>query len=142
MKLSEHLERIHSAPDARAVEAAFQDAIAEFRKRPTVWRIRSAVKRRGLELCGEHPRGDLVPQLGHRRRLSLCGETYGVGYGQNGAGERYVWYFAEVWARDRLEAAGVPKRLRETIWDRSFGFPHRAIIAVDTFERWRRRYSG
>src|SRR3546814_7853578 len=51
-------------------------------------RICNAMRERGFALIRELDFKKLIPLLGPRRKISLCGQTYSVGYGGNGAGER------------------------------------------------------
>jgi hypothetical protein len=133
MKLIEHFERIRTASTATVLEKCFQQALSEYRSRRSRSRIWKGVRQRGLELCDLYPQKELVPRLGSRRRLSLCGDSYIVGYGGNGSGERWVWASAKQWVIDTLLGRGIPASLSKSLWDRALNYPHRAIIEIDQF---------
>jgi hypothetical protein len=131
MNLTEYLDRLRAAVTADQLEAAIQ---AEFKhpfSGPTWSRICKVQREAGNRIVAAHPNGKFVPQCGPRRRLTLCGETYGVGYGQNSTGERYVWTYAEEWAVKVLRERGFSIRAAHLIWDHSFDYPHRALACVE-----------
>lgn len=83
-------------------------------------------------IIAAHPLGRYVPVVGERRRLTICGRECRVGYGQNGAGERWVWHAAETWAIDILRAEGMGKRAAHLIWSNATdGYPHRTLDVVE-----------
>ncbi len=132
MKLSEHLERIARADTPKRLDVALWNATEEYPRSRE--KIRWAVSERGAELCRAHPGAEFVPVVGKRRRLSLCGQTYRVGYGGNSTGERYCWHYAREWVAGKLRAAGMTARERQQIDDWCFSlYPHRVLSAVDSF---------
>lgn len=133
MKLSEHLACIAAAATAEALEVATQNAWKAFPRGRSHDRVSRAMRTRGRALCASHPRGQLIPSLGPRRKLTVCGQTRSVGYGGNGAGERYAWHYAKEWAMPVLEEAGVAEDLRRQIWDWWSDYPHRALSAVESW---------
>lgn len=141
MTLDEHLAALAAAPDAVALEAAFQAAIADFpmfrrrgwqlvRSRLAI-RIDEAMRQRGRALCDTHPHGHLIPRIGPRRLLTCCGESYRVGYGGNSTGERYCWHAAKGWAVGLMKRAGLSQRAAYSVWDSWSDYPHRALQAAE-----------
>jgi hypothetical protein len=61
----------------------------------------------------------------------LGGYTYRVGYGGNGAGERYAWHFAEQWIAGRLAAAGLKPAVVRGVLGWWLSFPHRALASIE-----------
>lgn len=136
-----HVATLATAGSPAAIEAAFQAALDDLgryqhgRHKP----IFAAMKARGRELCAAHPRGDLVPRFGPRRQLQVCGESYRVGRGQNGAGVRYVWAYAEQWARALMEERGLSIMASKLVWERWSQYPHRALQCVEQFDAGQHR---
>jgi len=93
-------------------------------------RISDARIEAGRRICAAHPHGFYIPLVGERRKLTVCGETYRVGYGQNGAGERWVWNGAQSWARTLQMQNGLSRRATYDIWDAAPHYPHRALEIV------------
>lgn len=87
-------------------------------------RISDARIEAGRRICAAHPLGFYIPLVGERRKLTVCGETYRVGYGQNGAGERYAWHGAQSWVNPSksgtasrggpLTPSGIPPSITRT----------------------------
>lgn len=130
-KLADYLAGMRSASTAdeleRAIQVPFKHAY-----RGSVWSRISKVRiEEGERICGLHPRGDFVPRLGPRHRLTVCGETYRVGYGQNSTGVRYCWYYAQQWVEGILKANGLSMRAAHSVWDSSLSYPHRALRTID-----------
>lgn len=128
--LSEYLDGIRAATTAEALEAAIG---ADFRHRyqGRTWsRICSVRKEAGRRICDAHEHGRFVPAIGPRRCLTVCGETYGVGYGQNSTGERYVWTYAEEWAVKVLMRNSLGRQCSHAVWDWCLSYPHRALQCV------------
>lgn len=93
-------------------------------------RISDARIEAGRRICAAHPLGFYIPLVGERRKLTVCGETYRVGYGQNGAGERYAWHGAQSWVQSVQVRHGLSRRATYAIWDTALDYPHRAIAIV------------
>jgi hypothetical protein len=135
--LERPLAIIARAPTVSSLERAFQATCRSHPYRPFTLGdrlIAAAMRARGSALVAADPVGFYVPQIGERRRLQLCGETYRVGSGQNGPGERYVWTYAEHWANGLLHEHGAPREVRKAIWSWCGSYPHRALAAA---RRWR-----
>lgn len=135
MTLQQVTAAITAAATYHDLEARFQDALEVFpratRSKIAINAITRAMRERGRALCDAHPHGALVPRLGPRRQLRVCGETYGVGYGQNSTGERWAWTSAENWAVAVLRRHGIGVQASHLIWDWAFDFPHRALLDVE-----------
>lgn len=124
------LDAIMVAPDVDTLEQVIQTQGHPFTG--PKWRaISDARVKRGEELCDAHPHGHFVPRVGARRRMTCCGETRGVGFGGNSAGERYAWHAAECWAVDVLMRNGLGRRAAHRIWGLVGSYPHRALRVVD-----------
>jgi hypothetical protein len=130
MKLTEFLDGMRSATTAEELERAIQADYKHPFRGPTWSRICNVRIEAGERICDIHPDGKFVPRLGKRRALTVCGETYSVGYGQNGAGERYIWHYAKDWAFGVLASHGFSKRACAAIWGCAFDYPHRALEVV------------
>jgi hypothetical protein len=136
MALMEYLDGMRAASTAAELEAAVQAASRAkppFKhpfSGPTWGRICNVRKEAGRRICAEHLNGKFVPYLGPRRRLTVCGETYSVGYGQNSTGVRYVWHAAKEWFYGVMAERGFSKRAASRIWDTAFDYPHRALGVV------------
>lgn len=136
MKLTEYLDGMQAASTAAELETAIQAAgraKPPFKhpfSGPTWSRICNVRKEAGERICAAHPNGKFVPHLGSRHRLTVCGETYSVGYGQNSTGVRYCWHYAKEWACEVLARRGFSKRAATQIWDTAFDYPHRALDVV------------
>ena len=135
MKLREHISDMRAAHDCDLLEGSFQAAIKAYPMYGgRTWaRIHRVMRERALELCQTHPAGFLVPRIGTRRRMVVCGSTYAVGYGQNGAGERYTWEYAKNFAVQALVEEGVAAPDADLVWEWANTYPHRALqIAIKT----------
>lgn len=131
MKLTEYLDGMRAATTAAELEAAIQaDFKHSFRGR-TWTQICTVRIEAGEHICVAHPHGHLVPKFGPRRALSVCGETYKVGKGQNGAGVRYCWHYAGEWAMDLMKKHGLSIRAANQIWDCWAQYPHRALATIE-----------
>lgn len=135
VKLSEHLSAIAIAKTPKELEARCRAAHHQFKPNPpnrTWGAISKARVARAAQLIAEHPNGHLIPVLGPRHLLTVCGETYKVGYGQNGAGVRWAWAGAEKWAMGVLKKNRVRAATQRTIWAWALGdYPDRALAAVE-----------
>jgi hypothetical protein len=134
MKEAEYLAGIEAATTVDELEAAIQ---APFKHpfRGAKWnRISDARIKKGLELAAAHSLGRFVPRFsgGRSRTLTVCGETYKVGRGQNGAGVRYTWHYAGEWAMEVLRRNGFTKRAAHRLWDGGWAtYPHRSLKVVE-----------
>src|SRR6185312_4539522 len=98
---------------------------------PTWTRISKVRVDAGYRIVDASSLARFVPHCGPRRPLSLCGQTYGVGYGQNGAGERWVWAYAEKWMIDVLKREGFTTRAAYRIANGDWStYPHRLLATV------------
>jgi hypothetical protein len=130
MTINEYIASFEAAQTADQLEAAIQ-AWSDHPWHGPRWRkICQARIAAGERICRAHENGFYVPMIGPRRKLEVCGETRGVGYGQNGAGERYVWTNARQWAVAVLKKNGISQRAAHQIWDRVGNYPHRALAVV------------
>jgi hypothetical protein len=136
MSLTQYLDGMQSASTAAELEVAIQAASRAkppFKhpySGPTWSRICTVRKEAGKRICAAHPNGKFVPRLGPRHLLTVCGETYSVGYGQNSTGVRYCWHYAKEWSHGVLAKHGFSKRAAARIWDTAFDYPHRALSVV------------
>ncbi len=131
MTLSEYLDGMRSATTAAELETAIQ-ASYKHRCIGRTWTQISRVRiEAGNRICAAHPNGQFVPHYNSRRELTLCGQTYRVGRGQNSTGIRYSWHAAETWAKNILHTHGFSKRAAYRIWDRWTDYPHRCLAIVD-----------
>jgi hypothetical protein len=131
LTLSQYLDGMRRARTTTALEAAIQAPFKhEYQGR--VWsQIRRVIVDCGLAICDKHDHGRFVPRLGARHRLTVCGEEYKVGYGQNSTGVRYCWTAAEEFAMDVLTRNGLSRRAANSVWEWSLKYPHRALEAVE-----------
>lgn len=131
MKLSEYLDGMRSATTADELEAAIQAPYKHsFRGRTwsQICRVRIET---GKRIVAAHPLGKYVPQFGPHRLLTVCGETYKVGRGQNSTGVRYAWEYARIWARSVLKQQGFSTRVAHRICDNDWSdYPHRSLNTV------------
>ncbi|WP_430912865.1 hypothetical protein [Methylobacterium sp. sgz302541] len=138
---AQHVAALASASTPAEIESAFQAALNDLgryrssRHRP----IHAAMVARGLELCAAHPRGGFVPRFGAGRRLHVRGEVYRVGRGQNSTGVRYVWAYAERWARARMEDGGLSITASKRVWGSWSDYPHRALRVIEEFDAGKHR---
>lgn len=130
VKLADYLAGMEAATTAAELEAAIHAPFNHTYSGPKWARISKVRRVAGERIVSSHPNGRFVPHFGERRTLTLCGETYRVGRGQNSAGVRYVWHFAEHWARTVLVANGFSARASHLIWSTAFDYPHRALAIV------------
>lgn len=131
MKLFEHLALIASASTPEELEVATQAAWKAYPRDRSHNQISRAMRARGLEIVAASPKAHLIPVLGPRRRLSLGGEVYRVGYGQNAAGERYAWAGAREWIEEKLLAAGLSRAVAGDVISWWCGYPHRALASIE-----------
>lgn len=128
MKLADYLDGMRGANTAEELETAIQaDFKHGFRGRTwtQICKVRIAA---GERIVAAHPHAFYVPRFGEQRRLTLCGETYKVGRGQNAAGVRYAWHDAGQWAMSLLIHHGLSKRAASRLWDSDWRqYPHRAL---------------
>lgn len=132
MKLHEYLDGMRAATTADELDAAIQAPFKHlFRGR--VWSEISKVRRESAaRIVAAHEHSFFIPQIGPRRRLTVCGIERGVGYGQNGTGERWVWTYAQKFAEDLLRRHGFSRRAAHAIWSHATdGYAHRAIQQVE-----------
>ena len=127
MTLTEYLNGMRNAQSAAELEAAIQADFKHTFYGKTWARISNVRIEAGQRICRAHPDGRFVPICGKRRKLELCGETYGVGYGGNSTGERYVWHDAKAWAVTVLMRNGFSRRAGHQIWDGHSSYPHRSL---------------
>lgn len=130
MGLTEYLDGMQAATTAAELEAAIQVEYKHLYHGRTWSRIGKVRIQAGERIVAAHPNGRFVPRFGAGRRLTVCGETYKVGVGQNSTGVRYVWHYAQQWAESVLRANGFTMRAAYAIWDNAFGYPHRALAVV------------
>lgn len=130
MKLTEYLNGMREASTADELEAAIQAPFVHpFAGK--IWsRICNVRIEAGERICATHPNGQFVPQLGVRRWLTVCGEAYRIGNGQNSTGVRYCWLAAKEWALGILAKHGFGKRASSAIWDSALNYPHRSLKVV------------
>lgn len=132
MKLAEYLDGMRAATIADELEAAIQaDFKHHFRGRSwsQICKVRIET---GKRIVAAHPNAFYIPDLGPRHKLTCCGETYKVGYGQNSAGVRYSWHYAGLWAKGVLQRNGFGIRAANRLWDADwYSYPHRCIKLVD-----------
>lgn len=131
MKLTDYLDGMRAATTAKELEAAIQAPFKHsFRGRTwsTICKVRIEA---GNRICEAHPHGDYVPRFGPGRVLTVRGESYKVGRGQNSTGVRYVWHSAGEWAKDVLKHAGLSTRAAHRIWEGWSDYPHRCLPIVE-----------
>jgi hypothetical protein len=129
--LPDYLDGMRGAMTAKQLEAAIRAPFDHPYRGPTWRRIKTVIVEEGCRICDHHPQGAFVPRLGSRHRLTVCGETYHVGYGGNSTGVRYCWTYAQNWAESRLRATGFSMRAAHAVWDWAFSYPHRALQNVE-----------
>jgi hypothetical protein len=129
--LNDYLDGLRTATTAEDLEAAIQAPYKHSFRGPTWTRICNVREQRGREICDAHPLGRYVPRFGPGRRLTVCGETYVVGRGQNSTGIRYVWHAAEQFAMGVLMRNGFSRRAAHRVWGPWNTYPHRALQCVE-----------
>lgn len=129
--LAAYLDGMRGAATAAELEAAIQVPFAHTYRGPKWSKICAVRIQRGVEICDQHPLGRFVPRLGKRHALTVCGETYRVGYGQNSTGVRYCWHYAETFAIGVLIANGLSRRAAHRVWDCWNDYPHRCLSILD-----------
>lgn len=131
MKLAEYLDGMRAATTAEELEAAIQGDFKHSFRGPTWTKICNVRTERGREIVAAHKLGRYVPTFGERRALTVCGETYKVGRGQNSTGVRYVWHAAGVWAIDVLMRNGFSRKAANMLWESGWrDYPHRCLSLV------------
>jgi hypothetical protein len=131
IRLTDYLDGMRAATTSSELEAAIQ---APFRHsfRGRTWSAICKVRiEAGKRICAAHPNGRFIPRFGPRRRLTVCGQEYGVGRGQNSTGVRYVWHFAGEWAKQVLMDNGMSARAAHRIWGGWSDYPHRCLLTVE-----------
>lgn len=113
------------------LDSAIRAPFSQSFRGPTWSRICKARIEAGRRICASDPKGRFVPAFGPQRNLTVCGETYRVGRGQNSAGARYVWHSAQEWATSVLRRHGFTQRAAYGIWSTAFDYPHRALAVVE-----------
>lgn len=131
IKLSDYLQGMAAAQTADELEAALQRPFKHAFHGRTWAAICRARIEAGNRICQAHPNGQFVPHLGARRLLTVCGETYRVGNGQNSTGVRYCWHAAGQWAKGLLRSKGFSTRAAHQIWEGFAGYPHRTLAVVE-----------
>lgn len=131
MTLSEFLDGMRAAFTADELEAAIHAPFKHPFYGPTWARICKVRKEAGRAICDSHPLGRFVPRFGPRRVLSVCGESYKVGHGQNSTGVRYVWHYAEEFAIAVLRENSLSRRCAAAVWDCWNDYPHRCLQIVE-----------
>lgn len=131
MTLAGFIAGLEAAQTAEELEAAIRADFKHSFHGPTWSRICKARIAAGVRICAAHPNGRYVPVLGDRRQLSVLGQTYRVGRGQNSTGVRYAWHYAKEWAVGLIVGAGLPVRAAHRIWDSWSDYPHRCLAIVD-----------
>lgn len=138
--LADCLAKIKAATSPLEVEEAFQQGLGRlkgaygsyfssgYRRASEKLRWEGA-NARAIELADMLPEGRFLPRIGPRRKLTIGGATYSVGYGGNSTGERYAWCAAKEWTRERLRAGGVPDPTITQVLD-WWGWPHRALCIL------------
>jgi len=135
MTLTEYLSGFDAASTAAELDLAIRANFKHSFSGPTWARICKARIAASYRICANHPHGRYIPIFGARRQLTVCGETYRIGRGQNGAGVRYVWHSAGEWAKDVLIRNGLGMRAASQIWAQCEAYPHRALSTLDAFFR-------
>ena len=134
-KVVDYLAGLEAATTVEELEAAIQAPFRHQYQGRTWNRISEVRIRKCLEFVDNHPHGHFVPRYGggRRRILSVCGEDYKVGRGQNSAGVRYCWHYASNWAKEVLMKNGFSKRAAYRLWDSSWAdYPHRSLEIIDS----------
>lgn len=140
--LADCVARCLASDNAEALEESFQEGLCRLEAEYGSWMnrgyrrasdrlVKDGIRVRGWQLAADSPLGKFLPRIGQRRRMSLLGQEYRVGYGGNGAGERYAWHFAEKWALERLVEAGLPAPVARGVWEWRY-WPHRALAKLAT----------
>lgn len=132
IKLKDFLNGMRESKSASDLEAAIQVPYPHDYFGKTWTRICNVRISEGERICKKHPLAKkFVPTLGARNTLSVCGETYKVGYGQNAAGSRYVWAAAKSFYMKTVIRHGLDKDTASTIWQWWGRYPHRCIFALE-----------
>lgn len=131
MTLTSYLAGLEAATSAEALEVAIQAPFSHAFRGRTWSRICEVRVRVGLAICDANPFGRFVPRFGPGRCLTVCGESYKVGRGQNGAGVRYVWHFAGEWAKEVLQRNGLSVRASHRLWESWRDYPHRCLALLE-----------
>lgn len=132
MKLSQYLDGMRAATTADELEAAIQAPFKHSFQGRTWSQISKVRIETGERIVAAHPLGKYVPHFGARRLLTVCGETYKVGRGQNSTGVRYCWHAAGVWVQDVLRRQGWSVRAAYRMWEGGWhDYPHRSIALVE-----------
>lgn len=126
---------MQSASTAAELESAIQqggrDGQFVHSYRGQIWnRICKLRVEAGKRICVADPNGRFVPQIGARHVLTVCEDTYKVGYGQNSTGVRYCWHYAMEWTYGVLIKNGLTRRAAYEIYDCAFDYPHRSLAIV------------
>lgn len=131
MKLKDYLAGIQAAATAADLEAAIQAPFKHAFHGRTWAQICKARIERGQAIVLAHPNGQYVPFIGPRRVLSVCGETYKMAVGRNGAGARYAWHYAKTFAAEVLMRNGLSRTASHLLLDGFSDYPHRCLATVE-----------
>lgn len=131
MKLAEYLEGMRQATTADELEAAIQAPFKHSFHGRTWSAICKVRIERGVAICDEHPNGRFVPRM-NGRALTVCGEKYGVGRGNNSTGVRYVWHSAAEFTKAILKRNGFSTRAASRIWECWRDYPHRCLGLIES----------
>lgn len=130
MKFSEYLQGIRAATTGEELEAAIQAPYKHSFSGRTWSAICKERVKTGNAICEAHSLGKFVPRM-VGRKLTVCGETYGVGRGGNSTGVRYAWSNAESFAKAVFMRHGFTARAAHRIWDCWSDYPHRCLPIIE-----------
>lgn len=133
MKLAEYIDGMRAARTGTELEAAIHAPFKHSFRGPTWSRISKVRKECGRAICDAHADGAFVPKY-ENNRISVCGEAYKVGHGQNSTGVRYCWHYAEKFVQEVLVRKGLTQTAAHAIWGQWSDYPHRCL---DTLAEWR-----
>lgn len=131
MKLTDYLAGILAATTAEELDFALKMPFKHAFRGRTWTRICNARIEAGAAICEAHPNRQYVPRM-VGRRLTVCGETCGVGRGGNSTGVRYAWADVESFAKSVLKRKGFSTRAAAQIWDCWSDYPHRCLKIIET----------
>lgn len=131
IKLTDYLGGIRAASTADELEIALKAPYKHAFYGRTWSMICKARIECGNTICREHPLGKFVPYMAGRK-LSVCGESYGVSRGGNSTGARYVWCGVEAFVKGTLKNHGFTTRAAHRIWDCWSDYPHRCLKVIET----------
>ncbi|WP_448952187.1 hypothetical protein [Labrys neptuniae] len=131
MNLTEYLDGMRVATSAEELEAAIKAPFKHSFRGRTWSQICKVRIEKGNEICAAHAHGRFVPIFGPRGLITLCGETYRMGHGQNSTGVRYIWHYAKTWAIEVLARNGFSQRAAYAVWDECGDYPHRCLKRIE-----------